>query len=235
MSILLQLAMLFSRFAYLTITFQICLICYIIQMELKSLLLELENTLNACVINNNDIFFVSDTLTGLSNNYKQNIHVRQTMVRNSISKYVKLIAFTKSFNREYRHELFLLYIFYLNCSEDFMSLIFRQFSSPNTQSITVFLIFKLINIIVQFIYLSYRCYKVKKQYYEFEYMLINYDNLCEQEMFNLINILLHKLNINRIKFSAMDFVNIDMELFSKTVVGLLFLMVTLITEMDLLV
>lgn len=71
-----------------------------------------------------------------------------------------------------------------------------------------------------------------KQYYEFEYLLINYDNLCDQGMFNIINVLLHKLNFNRIKFSALDFVNVDMELFSKTIVGLLFLLVTLVTETE---
>lgn len=227
-----QATILAARLAYLTVTFQICLICYVIEKELQTLLEELRDMLNACVINNNDIFLISNTLTGLSNNYNHNIQNRQTNLKSLIKKYLNLMDFAKLFNKEYRHELFFLYLFYLNCLEDFLSTIFRFLTSPDKRALVAFLSFKLYNIITQFIYLSYRCYRVKKQYYEFEYLLINYDNLCDQGIFNLINVLLHKLNINRIKFSALDFVNIDMELFSKTVVGLAFLTVTLLTEKE---
>lgn len=227
-----QFLILLARTVYLTVTFQICIICFVIEMELKTLLSELEDILNACVINNNDIFTVSATLTGLSNNFNQNIQVRQASVKALISKYLKLVSFIKTFNKEYCHELFLLYIFYLNSSEDFLSNIFHLISSPTATRMVLFLSFKVLNVIVEFIYLSYRCYRVMKQYYEFEYLLINYDNLCDQGMFNIINVLLHKLNFNRIKFSALDFVNVDMELFSKTIVGLLFLLVTLVTETE---
>ncbi|KAL1461624.1 hypothetical protein WDU94_013500 [Cyamophila willieti] len=198
---------------YVTLTLQICLICCIIENKIKVFLEELKDILNTCVINNNDIFLVSDSLEGLSNNYNQNILLRRTILKDSIAKYLKLIAFTEAFNKEYQEELFLLYIFYLNCAEQFLSSIFHLNSK---YPLVIFHVVKLINVILQFIYLSYCCYMVKKQNSELELMLINYNNLCEQDMFNLINLLLHKLNINGMDFSALDFVYIDMEMFIKT-------------------
>ncbi|KAL1461623.1 hypothetical protein WDU94_013500 [Cyamophila willieti] len=197
--------------------------------KIKVFLEELKDILNTCVINNNDIFLVSDSLEGLSNNYNQNILLRRTILKDSIAKYLKLIAFTEAFNKEYQEELFLLYIFYLNCAEQFLSSIFHLNSK---YPLVIFHVVKLINVILQFIYLSYCCYMVKKQNSELELMLINYNNLCEQDMFNLINLLLHKLNINGMDFSALDFVYIDMEMFIKTTVGLGFLIITLVTEKD---
>uniref|UniRef100_A0A8D9BRG2 Uncharacterized protein n=1 Tax=Cacopsylla melanoneura TaxID=428564 RepID=A0A8D9BRG2_9HEMI len=198
-------------------------------MKIKALLEELKDLLDTCVVNNNDIFLVSDNLAGLSRNYNMHIQLRQNILKDSIKKYLKLVAFTEEFNREYHEELFLLYIFYVNAAEQNLSVFFHSY---NSTSILLFYIAKLFNVMMLFIYLSYRCYCVKQKNSELELMLINYDNHCEQDMFNLINLFLHKLNVKRIQFSALDFVYIDMEMFIKTLIGLGFLVTTLVTEKD---